>query len=378
MTGRKPSHVLNHLSRIPSMTKPRSDSPAAEALRIIRGEDAMDRPTLIRGFVVIAAVTIIGLAFVWSYVGALHQPAFHGVELAVVGPTGVVKQLNASGEFAATSVPSRQAAIQRIDDRKDYGAIIVGRRGINVLVAQAAGRSVAVALQATLPSALRAAAGTRTRVAVTDVKPLPQTDFNGLTPFYLALGIVVASFMGAMFFGVVFGLKPLGRRVWWRILGFSILALALGLGEVGIVNAVGPLRGHYVVLVLVGLLLGTTVATVTVALQSLIGVLGSFVAILLFVVLGNPASGGPYATELLPGIWRTIGPYLPTGAGTDLFRNIVYFDGNTTTRPLLVLFVWLAGGLVLAAVGTRIRPLGLHMQPDREQLQPAEAALGAV
>jgi hypothetical protein len=33
----------------------------------------------------IAGVIIVGPAFVWSYVGALHEPTFHGVPFAVVG-----------------------------------------------------------------------------------------------------------------------------------------------------------------------------------------------------------------------------------------------------------------------------------------------------
>ena len=39
-------------------------------------------------------------------------------------------------------------------------------------------------------------------------------------------------------------------------------------------------------------------------------ILGTPVAILAFIVLGNPASGGPLPTQVLPGIWRTLGPYL--------------------------------------------------------------------
>jgi hypothetical protein len=211
-------------------------------------------------------------------------------------------------------------------------------------------------------------------VRVIDIRPLPANDPNGITPFYLALGIVVANFVGAMFFALVFGFKPVRGRLWWRILGFGAMALALGLGEVGMVNLIGPLRGHYLSLVLVGLLLGTTVATITVAVQSSLGILGGGVAILLFVVLGNPASGGPAATQLLPGFWRTIGSDLPTGAGTDLVRNVVYFDANAITRPVLVLFAWLAGALALAAVSTRTRPLDLLTRPDRPRLEAVPEA----
>jgi hypothetical protein len=114
---------------------------------------------------------------------------------------------------------------------------------------------------------------------------------------------------------------------------------------------------------------GTTVATITVAVQSLLGIMGGGVAILLFVVLGNPASGGPAATPPLPGFWRMIGPYLPTGAGTDLVRNIAYFDGNATTRPLLVLFAWLVGALVVVAPSTPTHPVAVANGANRRRLE---------
>jgi hypothetical protein len=46
-----------------------------------------------------------------------------------------------------------------------------------------------------------------------------------------------------------------------------------------------------------------------------IGIVGIGVAIVLFVVLGNPSAGGAYQLPLLPGFWRTIGDTLPNGAG---------------------------------------------------------------
>jgi hypothetical protein len=307
-------------------------------------------------------------------VGALHEPKFHHVPLGVVGDPRLADRLDVGGAFATTAVSSRAAAVSRIYDRKDLGAIVVAPRRIDVLVAGAGGRALTAAMATDVPLAVRAATGTSVPIDVVEVRPLPMTDPNGLTPFYLVLGIVVASFMGATTFALVFGLKPVGRRIWWRILGFAVMALFMGLGEVGIVNAIGPLRGHYVVLALVGLLLGTTVGTITVALQSLLGMFGTGVAILIFVVLGNPASSGPVATKLLPGFWRTIGPYLPSGAGTDLVRNIAYFDGNATTRPVVALFVWLVAALGLAAVSTRLRPIGVPVPAAEARPSPVSPA----
>ena len=91
--------------------------------------------------------------------------------------------------------------------------------------------------------------------------------------------------------------------------------------------------------------------------------------ILLFVILGNAASGGPFARPLLPGLWRTIGGVLPPGAAVDLSRAALFFDGARIAGPILVLAGWAAfGTAVLVALGGRI------MSPVEAE---TEAAAGA-
>jgi hypothetical protein len=91
--------------------------------------------------------------------------------------------------------------------------------------------------------------------------------------------------------------------------------------------------------------------------------------ILVFVILGNSASGGPFARPLLPGVWRTIGGVLPPGASVDLAPSGLFFDGARIAGPILVLVVWAALGTLLAlALGDRI------MNPADVE---AEAAAGA-
>jgi hypothetical protein len=66
------------------------------------------------------------------------------------------------------------------------------------------------------------------------------------------------------------------------------------------------------------------------------------------VILGNAASGGPFARPLLPGLWRTIGGVLPPGASVDLARAALFFDGHRIAGAILVLVGW-------AVPGTRTR-----------------------
>jgi len=363
-------------SERPKMTQPDKQSPVDDALSIVADRGAIDRQSLIRGAVVILAAMVVGLGFVWSFVGGLHRPTFHRVPIAVVGPPALSQKLSSGGQFDAIRVASRQAAISRVDDHSALGGVVVGRRGIDVLVAPVAGLTVSDALSAELPPRLHAAAPAGTPVRVLDLKPAPKNDPLGLSPFFLALSIMIGSYIGAVFFALAFGVKPVGRRVWWRLLGVSIIGLVLALSEVGVVYAIGPLRGHYLALVLGSLLLGLSVSYITVGLQSLLGILGTTIAILVFVILGNPSSGGPIPTPLLPGIWRTIGPYLPEGAGTEVFRNVAYFGSHNLTRPILVMSAWLVVGIALVIASVRVRPLGLQMKDDLDRQAASRASTG--
>jgi len=355
------------------MDQPQTQSAVDSALSITADTGRIDHRSLVRASVVIVAAMVVGLAFVWSFVGGLHQPAFHKVPIAVVGPPALSQKLASGGEFAVTRVDSLQAAVKRVDDRNADGGIVVGPAGIDVVVAPVAGLTISNALQTDVVPKLAAVAPRGTPIHVLDVKPAPKNDPLGLSAFFLALSVMIGNYIGAIFFALAFGVKPVGRRVWWRLLGVSIIGLVLALGEVAIVYAIGPLQGHYVPLVLGSLLLGLSVSFITVGLQSFLGVVGTTIAILVFIILGNPSSGGPIPNQLLPGIWRTVGPYLPEGAATDFYRNVVYFGSHNLTRPLLVMFAWLLAGVLLVLASVRARPHGLQFKDDFDRQNASRA-----
>jgi hypothetical protein len=332
------------------------------------GMSALARPQVRRGIAVIACALFVGLSFVASYVDGLHQPKFHKVPIAVAGPATLAHQLGNGPDLSVTVVPSATAAIRRIDHRKDFGAVTVTPTGITVYTAQAAGASVASGLAQTLPPALRAATGGRGPIHVTDLKPLPTSDPTGLTSFYLMVSLVVSNYIGAILFALAFGTKLTRETLVPRLLVAVSLALVIAIGEIGITNAIGPLTGHFFTLVLAAFLLGLTVSTVTMCLQSLFGVVGTAAAIVLFVVFGNPASGGALPFPLVPGLWRWPGPYTPSGAGETLIRNIAYFGGHGTGAAVITELVWLVAALGLTLVSTRLRPIGLRMKSDYDRM----------
>lgn len=99
-------------------------------------------------------------------------------------------------------------------------------------------------------------------------------------------------------------------------------------------------------------------ATVPYALQTLFGVIGIGLTVVIFVILGNPSAGGAYQPSVLPPFWRAISSYLPNGAGTDAIRRIVYFDGHGITHSVVVLVCWIVGGVLVTMIGAAVMHRG--------------------
>lgn len=307
-------------------------------------------------------VLLLQLVMIGSYVGALHEPRPRDVPLAVAGPAataGLTASLRRGGVLDARRMDSVAAARTAIDERRVSGIFIPGRKRDRLLVASAASFSVAEIL----PVILRRAAPPGRDLTVQDVKPLPSDDPRGLSPFYLVIGWLVGGYVAATVLGLARGSAARGRRgAAGRLAALAAYALASGLlGTLLVQSVVGVLEGETLALAAAGTLLVFAVGAATAALQGLLGIVGTAVAILLFVALGNPASGGPLATELImPGPWREIGPLLPPGAGTTLTRNIAYFDGNASLGAITVLGVYaLLGSLVVLLIAGRREPRSL-------------------
>ena len=315
------------------------------------------------GLTAVLLVGVLGLELfmIGSYVGGLHEPKARGVPVAVVGPPQVAGRLAAAlgrgGALDPRTVPDLAAARRAIDERQVYGAIVPGARGERVLVASAASATVAELL----PAGLRRAEPPGRRVTVEDVKPLPGDDPRGISPFYLVVGWLVGGYLGATILGLARGGAARGRRAALaRLAVLAAYAAASGLlGMLVVQQLIGVLEGDFVALAAAGALLVFATGAATAGLQSLLGILGTALAILLFVALGNPASGGPLASELLmPEPWGAVGPLLPPGAGTTLVRNIAYFDGNAVGGALIVLTAYALAGSALVLAAARRRGAG--------------------
>ncbi len=333
--------------------------------------DPIDRRTALRAAAAIAGVALLSLLFIASYAGALHEPSPHDVPLAVgeAVPAQIARQLDASPALRVETVSGAGEGLEKIDRREVYGALVASRgQRLVLFVAPAASAALSDFLAAEVPKELRAAGQ---QVAVRTVYPLPESDTRGLVGFYTVIGWAIAGYLGATLLGLAFGTNPSRARTCWRLAALSALGILVGLGGAAISTTIAGYDHGFVELALIGLLTVLATGAVTVALQSLLGILGTGIAILLFVVFGNPAAGGAYAGQLLPGIWRDGGQLIPTGAATTAVRNAAYFPQAPIWLPLLCLAIWIAAGVVVAIL---FAGRGRGLAPDEAEASAAGIA----
>jgi hypothetical protein len=302
-----------------------------------------------------AAITVIALAFIASYVGALHDPSPTRVPVAVSAqvPLPVEAALRRSRALHIMLVASPHAAVRAIDLREAYAALTASPSGFTVVTAPAASYAIAEAMQAELRADLRA---THRPVGLVTIHPLPARDIHGVVGFYVVVGWVIAGYLGATLFGITFGTRITRRGTTHRLGALLGVGMTVGLGGMLLAKAIGHLPGPWLSMTLLGGLIVGAVGATTVAMQLSLGVPGTGIAIVLFVILGNPSSGGPAAPELLPGFWRQLGPLLPNGTGVTALRDVAYFPAASIVGPLGTLFAWgLVGSAIALALGERGR-----------------------
>ncbi|MEV4613292.1 DUF3533 domain-containing protein [Kitasatospora sp. NPDC049258] len=331
-----------------------------------------------RAALLVIGVLLLQLGFITSYVGALHHPQPHQLSIAVVAPPQVAPKLVAGLESVpdeavkASTAPDRASAEARIRNQEIYAAWIFDPAGSKdtLLVADARG-----------PAAARAATEIVTQVdqtqgrtvATEDVVPLAAGDAEGLSSFYLVIGWCVGGYLVASILGISAGSRPANtHRALIRLGTLAVYSVAAGLGGAVIIGPVlNALPGSGWALLGLGSLVVFAVGAITMAMECLFGVIGIGLAVLVFVVLGNPSAGGVFPPPLMPPFWRAIGAWIPNGAGTDVARSIAYFGATGITTGLLVLAAWAVVGVAVTLLAVAKRPGG---RPAKAESATAAAA----
>ncbi|CAM5562897.1 ABC-2 transporter permease [Streptomyces narbonensis] len=315
-----------------------------------------------RAALLVVGVFALQLLFITSYVGALHNPKPTDVPFGVVAPGQAATVLTDRLEklpgdpLAPRTLTDEAEARDQIMNRDIDGALIVDPRGRTdtLLVASGGGKVLSATLVAMMTE-LEAA--NQRAVRTVDVAPSSSQDFNGLSAFYLVIGWCVGGYICAAILAISAGSRPANRER--AIIRLGVLALYAALGGLGGAIIVGPilgaLPGSVAALWGLGTLVVFAVGAATLALQSVFGIVGIGLAILLIVVAGNPSAGGAFPLPMLPPFWEAIGPWLPPGAGTWAARSIAYFKGNDMTTSMLVLSAWAVVGSVVTLVMSSLK-----------------------
>ncbi|MCD2467737.1 DUF3533 domain-containing protein [Streptomyces sp. MBT42] len=333
-----------------------------------------------RAALLVVGVFALQLLFITSYVGALHHPKPRDVPFGVVAPQQVSAQLVGQLDrlpgtpLDPRAVAGEAAARNQILNREIDGALIVDPAGRTdtLLVASGGGTVLSSALETILT---RVEATQQRTVRTVDVAPASSEDFDGLSAFYLVVGWCVGGYICAAILAISAGSRPANRER--AIIRLGVLAVYSVLGGLGGAVIVGPvlgaLPGSVAALWGLGTLVVFAVGAATLALQSVFGIVGIGLAILLIVVAGNPSAGGAFPLPMLPPFWNAIGPALPPGAGTWAARSIAYFKGNDMTGSMLVLSAWAVVGVVVTLVMS-----SLKRRPESEPIaDEVDAASGA-
>lgn len=310
----------------------------------------------------VTLLTLLISAFAWP--ASEMEP--RSLPLAVAGPEAAVAQIEAqlaehAGEDAydVTAVADRAAAVDAIEERDAYGAIIAGPQGQEVLVASAASANIAQQLTQ-MATAMGAETGTPPKVS--DVVAAPKDDPRGLVFGTAALPLVLGGIMAGALTSIVL------TRTRDRVAAAFLIAIGGGLAMTGVVQGwLGALDGSYLVnagIVSLGIL---AVALPIVGLRHIIGTPGIGVVALLILLVGNPLSGITSAPELLPLGW--LGQLLPPGAVGSALRGFGFFDGAGTATPLIVLACWAGAGLLLTLLPHREKN-GAPTERNERELEP--------
>ena len=293
-------------------------------------------------------VLLVQAAFVSSYVGALHSPKPRDLQVGVVGPsplaTAVARQVGFEPSRTRAR-PQRGTRSTTARSRARSSARLAARRSSSF-------RPPAPAMAAGLANAFGAgAAVAHQKLTVVQVHPLPPGDAGGATSFLVVMALVVGGYLAATI-SLVFGGAATRHR---RLLALAIVSLA---GSFVTDLIAGPIIGalpssKFFVLWALFMLVMTAVAFSTAALQTLFGPAGTLIVVVLFVIFGAPAAGGPSRARSCPEFWRAFGPYLPAGAGTTAVRNTIYFGGNEIGLALLVLAAYLVVGALIVMARQR-------------------------
>lgn len=296
----------------------------------------------------LALVTLIGLI-----APAIKSPSPHDIPVGLAGPPEATQQIagafatNAPGAFVFTTYASEDDARAAVDSRAVDGVLVLGPGGPRLVMAGAAGDGVNGVITGALTNVFKAQGQ---NLAVETVHPFAAGDPHGLILFFVVLAILVSTLIAQALAGLRRGTSFAGRVL--VVILYAAIAAPVSMGlATWIAGDYGS--GLWTAIALIGL--GSTAIGVVVAgAAALLGRVGVALTALIVVLLDLVSSGGPIGSQLLPDAYRWLAPGMPAGQLYSAIRSALYFGNAGLADPVLVLSLWLLGGLLLLAIGTLV------------------------
>jgi len=305
------------------------------------------------GFIVASAA--FAAIFVALTLSAFHAPRPHGLPVGVAGPAAATSRVEQGldralpGAFDWRGYPSESGARAAIARRAVDGALVVSGGNPRLLVAEGGGSGVDQFLTQAFTAA---AAGSGHQLTVTDVVPPLPGDTQALSSFFIVLSVLIPSLAA----GSASALAFRRARPALAVAAPVAVAVVIGLVSAAVADGIAGL-GSYAAIAGAVALFSLAVAAPTAVLARIWPPLVAL-AVLAFIVIGIPDSGGPANLNSFgPAFLRVLDSVLPLGVAASVVRDVVYFGGHATAPHLWVLAAWALAGIAgLIGVTTLRRP----------------------
>ena len=284
-----------------------------------------------KSLIALIAVGVLVAIFAVCLVSALQLLEPREMPFGVTGPSPVVDAVQKDYSLDLITYSSESDLTQAAERGDIYGGYIPGSSTDRLVTVPAKSFFGEVYVRGGFAAAARKVGRT---FATTTIAPLPKSDRLGGVAGLLLLPTLIGGYLVAsMLYASTQAAAVRGRIA--IVLAFSVVvALITGITAGPIVGAF-PTSDMWSLLPCFALVTAT-IGLAAVAIQGLIGKLGTVVVVLLFVMIGGAGAGGS-GVALLPTYWQTIGALLPPRYAVELYRNVRYFDGHNIGLPIAVL-----------------------------------------
>ena len=284
-----------------------------------------------KSLIALIAVGVLVAIFAVCLVSALQLLEPREMPFGVTGPSPVVDAVQKEYSLDVITYSSESDLTQAAERGDIYGGYIPGSSTDRLVTVPAKSFFGEVYVRGGFAAAAKTVGRT---FATTTIAPLPKSDRLGGVAGLLLLPTLIGGYLVAsMLYASTQAAAVRGRIA--IVLAFSVVvALITGITAGPIVGAF-PTSDMWSLLPCFALVTAT-IGLAAVAIQGLIGKLGTVVVVLLFVMIGGAGAGGA-GVALLPTYWQTIGALLPPRYAVELYRNVRYFDGHNIGLPIAVL-----------------------------------------